>query len=212
MTLEQRLERLERENWWMRRIGVVGAAVLAAVVLMGQGKAERAFYADSIETRKLVILDPKGRKRAWLTTESLRRSPDEFYPVLLFRDDAGKRSIYLGGGRAPQLALAKGETRVGLFIGAVFGNPAFSWSRGRGIDKNLLSIVMRNNDHPVMEFRNRAGDVIWKAPEEDLKVRSLSVQGEDGKVRAYLGTRADGSPGLKLFDAKGKVIWQAPKD
>jgi hypothetical protein len=71
---------------------------------------------------------------------------------------------------------------------------------------------MRNNDHPVMEFRNRAGDVIWKAPEEDLKVRSLSVQGEDGKVRAYLGTRADGSPGLKLFDAKGKVIWQAPKD
>lgn len=163
MTTEQRLEKLERENRWMRRIGAVAVASLAAVVLMGQGK-ERAFYADSIETKKLVILDPKGSKRAWLATESLRRSPDEFYPILLFKDGAGKRSIYLGGGRAPQLALAKDETRVGLFIG-VLGNPAFSWSRGsRGIDKDLLSIVMMNNDHPVMEFRNRAGDVIWQAP------------------------------------------------
>ena len=34
MTLEQRLEKLERENRWMRRIGVVAAAVAAAVFLI----------------------------------------------------------------------------------------------------------------------------------------------------------------------------------
>ncbi len=40
MTLEQRLERLERENRWMRRIGAVAVAVAAAVFLIGQGKAK----------------------------------------------------------------------------------------------------------------------------------------------------------------------------
>jgi hypothetical protein len=35
MTLEQRVEKLERENRWMRRIGAVGVAVAAAVFLEG---------------------------------------------------------------------------------------------------------------------------------------------------------------------------------
>ena len=38
MTTEQRLERLERQNRWMRRIGAVAVAVAAAVFLIGQGK------------------------------------------------------------------------------------------------------------------------------------------------------------------------------
>jgi len=38
MTTEQRLERLERENRWTRRIGTVGVAVVAALFLIGQGK------------------------------------------------------------------------------------------------------------------------------------------------------------------------------
>ena len=40
MTTEQRLERLERENRWMRRFGAVGVAVAAAVFLIGQGQPE----------------------------------------------------------------------------------------------------------------------------------------------------------------------------
>ena len=38
MRVEQRLERLERQNKWMRRIGTVAVALVAAVFLMGQGK------------------------------------------------------------------------------------------------------------------------------------------------------------------------------
>ena len=38
MTMVQRLEKLERQNKWMKRIGAVAVALVAAVFLMGQGK------------------------------------------------------------------------------------------------------------------------------------------------------------------------------
>ncbi len=34
---------------------------------------------------------------------------------------------------------------------------------------------------------------------------------KDEKRRATLGVNRDGSPGLDLFDAKGSVLWQAPR-
>ncbi len=40
----------------------------------------------------------------------------------------------------------------------------------------------------------------------------VGVYDKDAKVRGKLGTFADGSTALTLFDAEGKVIWKAPKD
>jgi len=56
MTTEQRLERLERENRWMRRIGAVGVAV-AAVFLIGQGKEKEL---PDLEGRSLSVVDTNG--------------------------------------------------------------------------------------------------------------------------------------------------------
>jgi hypothetical protein len=64
MTTEQRLERLERENKWMRRVGAVGVAVVAAVVLMGQEKAESL---PDLEVRSLRLKDKDGKVRAMLS-------------------------------------------------------------------------------------------------------------------------------------------------
>ena len=57
MTTEQRLERLERENRWMRRIGAVGVAVAATVFLIGQGK-----IPGTIEAREFVLRGDKGER------------------------------------------------------------------------------------------------------------------------------------------------------
>ena len=68
---------------------------------------------------------------------------------------------------------------------------------------------------------------------QDLEVRSLTLKDKDGKtratlgagangsglvcldkdgkMRARLGVYADGSPWLEMFDAKGDVLWQAPR-
>jgi hypothetical protein len=65
MTLEQRLEKLERENRWMRRLGAVCLAVVAAVFLMGQDKP--IGLPDHV-VRSLTIMDGNGKVRAWLGT------------------------------------------------------------------------------------------------------------------------------------------------
>jgi len=135
MTTEQRLERLERENKWMRRIGAVAVAVAAAVFLVGQGKDKEL---PDLEVRSLTVKDEDGRTRAMLATLS------DGLPYLSLSDKDG---------------------------------------RPRAVLTTLL------NGSPV-----------------------LSLCDKDGKRRALLALRSvDGSPRLHLFDAKGKVIWKAPK-
>jgi len=46
--------------------------------------------------------------------------------------------------------------------------------------------------------------------EDKVQARSFVLVDEDGKPRALLGLRADGTPALAFSDAEGKVIWKAP--
>jgi hypothetical protein len=75
MTLEQRLEKVERENRWMRRIGMVAAAVAAAVFLIGQGKEELDGLGFE-ELAKLVANDKLPDPRRAAALEMLGRLDD----------------------------------------------------------------------------------------------------------------------------------------
>jgi hypothetical protein len=66
MTTEQRLERLERENRWMRRIGAVCLALVAAVFLMGQEKAKELPDLEVGSLKALVLYDGNLKARATL--------------------------------------------------------------------------------------------------------------------------------------------------
>ncbi len=59
--LHARLERLEREVGWWRRVGV---AALAGVGLFGAIAATVTTNPDEVKTRRLVITDGEGRGRA----------------------------------------------------------------------------------------------------------------------------------------------------
>ncbi len=63
-TLEQRLDRLERENRCLKRAGALALAVIAAVVLMGQ--ATGAKVPKVIEAERFVVRDASGNTRAVL--------------------------------------------------------------------------------------------------------------------------------------------------
>ena len=54
MTVEQRVEKLERQNKWMRRMGAVAVALVAVVFLMGQGKDGQR----TLECERLIIKKP----------------------------------------------------------------------------------------------------------------------------------------------------------
>jgi len=175
MTLEQRLEKLERENRWMRRIGVVAAAVAAAVFLIGQGKDREP---PDLVVRSLRVQDEKGKVRA-----SLRMTADG--AILGFYDDDGKMRIMLGAkGDRHSLKFidTAGESRA--TFGTTAGFPALKLAEGSGTTRVLLSATPG--------------------------FRGLYLRDKDDMPRAVL-EMVDGSPTFKFGDAKGNVIWQAPR-
>jgi len=160
MTTEQRLERLERENRWMRRIGAVAVAVAAAVFLVGQGKAKEL---PDLVVRSLTVRDKNGKTRATLDADdegvSLRLCGKDTWPSALL-------AVLADGGAGLVLNDKNSKLRASLLVG------------GDGSPTLLL------------------GD-------------------KNGQTRAALGateteTRTAEST-LTMYDAKGNVIWQAPR-
>ncbi len=55
-TLTRRLDRVERENRWLKRVGVLALAVIAAVVLMGQAMGgKEPMVISSVLTRGKLL-------------------------------------------------------------------------------------------------------------------------------------------------------------
>jgi hypothetical protein len=46
--------------------------------------------------------------------------------------------------------------------------------------------------------------------EEEVRAKSFVLVDEDGRPRAALGFRADGTPALAFSDREGKLLWKAP--
>ncbi|MHC4342941.1 MAG: hypothetical protein ACYSX0_22355 [Planctomycetota bacterium] len=127
MTLEQRVEMLERQNRWFRRIGVTGVAFIAVVMLMGQGKGNSP---QDLVVRSLNVRDETGRDRArlWLRPRhgpeaalSHKGEPTAVLGVtkdgrglLMLTDSASRAQARLGVREdgAPRLELVDREGRV----------------------------------------------------------------------------------------------------
>ena len=66
LTLESlagRMNRIERQNRWLKAAAIVAVAVLAAVVCMGQVGVPKV-----VEAEEFVLRDAQGQKRAALAT------------------------------------------------------------------------------------------------------------------------------------------------
>jgi hypothetical protein len=233
MTTEQRLEKLERQNRWMRRIGAVAVAVAAAVFLIGQGKEKKL---PDLEVRSLIIKDKKGTARAQLTTR------DNGEPFLMFWGKAGEVRTFLG--MRGLFFSDKAANRVALGLrsdGA--GETAFLTLFGRDGTQRVKLLTAPNGPAflalgdkggPRAHFLLAAGVPQLTFLDKNRKVRAtfgtaatgrpfLALCDKDQRPRAALGAdeHIDPKTGakeitpentLRLFDAKGKVIWKAPKD
>lgn len=84
MSLENRVNRLERELRWSRAINLAGIAAIAFLLLTAE--APKPPVPDVITTQKLRIVDEQGRARA-----NFFASGDDVY--LLVGDASGKPRI-----------------------------------------------------------------------------------------------------------------------
>jgi len=133
--MEQRLDRLERENLRWRRIGFLVLVVIAAMVLMGQAKVSRV--AKVIEAEKFVVRDKSGKVRAALQTSA------KDGPSLDLYDKNGKNRVQLAilevGGPTPILFLLDRNEKFSLKLAEVGGEG-------------------------IMWLHDKDGRITWKAP------------------------------------------------
>jgi len=158
MILEQRVEKLERENRWMRRIGAVAVAVVAAVFLVGQGKEKEP---PDLVVRSLAVKDKNGNVRATLGTLA------NGTPQLRLADRHGKPRAMLGTLESDLLGLSLWDSdfkvRAALSLNAA-GKPHLRLADEGGVARARLSTV--RDGSAKLELYDAKGKVIWKAPKD----------------------------------------------
>ncbi len=174
-TLARRLDRVERENRWLKRAGVVALAVIAAVVLMGQ--ATESKVVKVIEAEKFVLRDGQGRQRAELFAH-------KDVSGLAFSDQKGRVRIVMGvdkdsqtfhlmnENQIPRVSIGldeKGSTllmwdshqKLRLGLGVTILGPALALSDKAENHRVELTVLL---DSPELSVTDKTGKTIWSAP------------------------------------------------
>ena len=115
-----RLERVERENRWMKRLGGFALLVLLSVPLLGQAAPKNIVKAE-----KFVLVDKDGKERGVLGMDDNRPynmlRGREIGPHLALFDMDGKKRIELAlwpeGSPSLFLMDRNGERRASLVVG-----------------------------------------------------------------------------------------------
>ena len=171
--LQARLERLEREVGWWRRVAV---AALAAVGLAGAVAATVTTNPDEVRTRRLVITDGDGRGRAVFTVDE----SDRTRLSLADRDGTTTADLTVTPGQSAALSVgraaaqaqlaAAGETGQ-LSVGArgqrgwlVAAPAGSSLALGNDPGKPQVTVSTSPTQSPTLQLSDRDGNAVWKAP------------------------------------------------
>jgi hypothetical protein len=171
--LHARLDRLEREVGWWRRVGV---AALAGVGLFGAIAATVTTNPDEVKTRRLVIIDGEGRGRALFTVDDSDRTR-----LTLTDGDGGTTAdLTVTPGQAASLSLGRADTRAQLAAAGETGQLSVaargqrgwlvadptgsSLALGNDPGKPQITIATSATQSPSLQLSDRDGNAVWKAP------------------------------------------------
>jgi hypothetical protein len=171
--LHGRLERLERELAWWRRIGV---AALACAGLFGAVAATVTTNPDEVKTRRLVITDGDGRGRAIFTVDERDRTRLS----LTDRDGATSADLTVTPGQSAALSVVRAGAQAQLAASGDSGQLSVGargqqgWlvaapsgaSLGLGSDpgRPQASLATGPGQSPSLQLSDRDGRAVWKAP------------------------------------------------
>jgi hypothetical protein len=218
--LIERLNHLERQYRWSRRMGTVVIVAIAGIVMMGQAKPVRG--GKIIEADAFVLRDSNGKVHAILGIENNTT-------FLRFYDNDGR----------PRIATAlTAEGNPALSFVHKDGKPALTLSDVS--DKTALHIFDKNGNSSVSLVQDPSGPAtIALAHQDKTRVQliateewsGLSLLGTnenpkvllcdcgsnlglslfyDQKPRLILGTDKAGFSHAMMFEKDGKMIWKLP--
>ena len=151
--MEQRLDRLERENLRWRRIGFLVLVVIAAVVLMGQAKPSKV--AKVIEAEEIIIRDKNKQIRVSISSLGIHvLNAEEVTSVFSDGITLGTRKLRLmvlsNTSTGPSLSLVDRQGNIRALLGA-------------SLEMTGTGTVTRRAESSLALF-DQKGEVIWRAP------------------------------------------------
>lgn len=211
--MNERLDRLERENRHVKRVGVAALATITAVILTGQAAPPRA--PKVVEADEFVLRDGKGAVRAML---GFRGGA----PLLSFYDEEQTLRVGLGFTPAglPTVAILSkdGNIRSSLTVLANDTTALYLYDQN---ERPHAVLAVKTDGTPSLSVfgKDKEGTAILGI--DGKGVSGLTLSDQSGITRAVLGsisletrdtgvieTRPESS--VVLFDNAGKVIWSAP--
>lgn len=187
-TLQLRVDRLERQNRWLKR---GGAVLLASLALMGvMGQAMPKSVPKVIEAGSIILRDANGSVRGLLQVQSSEMS-------LSFTDDKGTTRALLSinaTGSFLTLLHPNGKGQVGLHADTGLGTGVVLWDQDH---KQRVRLDVDSSGPAVVLL------------DENTKVRA--VLGHSELETTTTGTVVHRpASSLVLFDKNGKVLREIP--
>ncbi len=212
-TMNERLERLERENRHVKRVGVAALATITAAMLMGQVAPPRA--SKVVEADEFVLRDGKGAVRAMLGFKAGA-------PLLSFYDEEQTLRIGLGFAATglPTVAILNKDGNIRSSLALLANDTTALYLYDRNERPHAVLAVETDGTPSLSLFgKDKEGNAILGI--DGKGVSGLTLSDQSRITRAVLGsisletrdtgvieTRPESS--LVLFDSAGKVIWSAP--
>lgn len=164
-TVAKRLDRVEGELWWWRRVGFL----LVAGLLIAP-TAQQAFSTGrAIEAERFVVRDEHGSVRAVLGVGIGSSNREEAVGLrLAARDGASRAELFLDFDGTPFLRLQDREGKVALQADVAPDDTpgVVLWGRHKGADNRRATtlVTFGKNDLPAVMLSDQRGRVVWRAP------------------------------------------------
>jgi hypothetical protein len=215
MIVQARLDRLEKQNRWLRRSLVVALTVAGVAWLTGQSPPGQAQPRQdrTVEAERFVLLDATGKKRAVLGAEKLPNQEVPGSPGLYLFDDEGNVRIVLNTTKEGGAGIAVCDRTPNLNPQVVLmmskeGNAGLGLQDGNGKSRALME--MEKDKAPVLILQDENGKKkLAMAMTADSRA-FLTLNDQNEKTRAVLGMDPDGSPHFALQDANANPLFVKP--
>jgi hypothetical protein len=158
-TLSRRLDRLERENRNLRRLGLAGCGIVSCFVLAAWRSA-RVDPMDTLQVHKLEVLDPRG-----VPMITLSPTRNNTGGSIVLRDNSGdKRSWWETDAGTARIVFesptGKADERTIAGLATMPGKAQMSLLGASG--SSVLNTVQ--NDRPSVTIQDSAGRSLFSAP------------------------------------------------
>jgi hypothetical protein len=204
--IEERLEKLERQNRRMKLAGLGAMVIAGAFVLMGQASGPRT--PPEVRAKSFVLVDANGETRARLYMSASGKGPELDLldakgnerltldgPGLTLYDVNGKlRAVLAAGSNGTALQLDDANGKVRAHLGVLSDEPGLDLN---GADGKSSAWLLALSDGPILDLNDASGF------ETDIGVTGLvtPATGETHKTSAA---------SIVLFGKDRKVLWSAP--